>query len=249
MATEDEIPTPPYSLDLLSDLHAGVLPESVSARLWPRVRRDPDAMHVIEQLDAITMELSELGTDETVESPMPDAVASRMDAALAAASSGATSSDDNVIRFPRRRRAWAATAAVTAAAAAIAVVAAAVVLPAASTDNESSDTGSVALPSSTSEPAPELDFTGEPEPGRMMTLIGSRNLGPLDEAASLSDCLQANGIDESRPILGSGQVRVEGREGTAILLAGPHPPTITALVVGNECGAGNPDLISRNDIG
>lgn len=247
MATDNDVPTPPYSLDLLSDLHAGVLTESVSARLWPRVRQDPEAMRVIEQLDALTMELAELGRDETVETPIPDSVAARLDAALDTASSNA-SSDSTVVRFPRRYRPWATAALGTAAAAAVAVVAA-VVLPSVFTDNGPTGSRTVALPSSTSQQAPALDLDGEPEAGRMMSLLGSRDLGSLDSPAALSECLQANGIDESKPILGSGQVRVQGRTGTAILLPGPQPPMITALVVGNDCAAGNPDLISREDIG
>lgn len=237
MATEDHLPAPPYSLDVLSDLHAGALPESVCAQLWPRVRQDPEAMRVIDQLDALTMELAELGRDETVEKPIPDRVAAQLDAALTTASADA-SSNSNVVRFPRRYRTWATAAAGTAAAAAVAVVAA-VIIPSTSTDNESTGNQTVALPSSTSQQ----------EPGRMMTLLGSRDLGPLEEPAALSECLQANGIDASRPVLGSGQVRVQGRPGTAILLAGPHPPKITALVVGSDCSAGNPDLISRDVVG
>lgn len=259
MATEDDFSARPYSADLLSDLHAGVLSESDSARLWPEVRNDPEAMRVIDQLDALTMELFELGRDETGETPIPDSVAARIDTALTNASPTDASSDGtdaqplaedgNVIRLPRRRRAWVVTAAGTAAAAAVAVVAAAVFLPTATIDNEPTNEQTVALPSTTTEPTPVLDFAGEPDPGRMMTLIGSRNLGPLEEPSALSDCLQANGIDASRTVLGSGRVEVRGRVGTAILLAGPQPPQITALVVGNGCAADNPDTISRDDIG
>ena len=36
----EPLPEAPYSLDLLADLHAGVLSESVSERLWPLVRLD-----------------------------------------------------------------------------------------------------------------------------------------------------------------------------------------------------------------
>lgn len=244
----DDLPSPPYSADLLSDLHAGVLPEAVSTRLWPRVREDRDAMRIIQGLDAVQRRLSDLGDDHTVESPIPTHVASRIDAALLSASaSGSASADwdsDNVIRFPRRRRAWALTAAGAATAAAVAVVIAVVVIPKTPEREET-----IAQPSPTSEHTTDLDFTTEPEPGKMMTLVGSRNLGPLENPDTLADCLQANGIDRSKPVLGSGQVQVRGQSGTALLLAGPQPPQITALVVGNGCGAGSPDTISRDDIG
>ena len=43
---------PPLSLDVLADLHAGVLPDDVGARLWPRVRADPSAESMLTALDA-----------------------------------------------------------------------------------------------------------------------------------------------------------------------------------------------------
>ncbi|MFD4369301.1 hypothetical protein [Rhodococcus sp. NPDC058521] len=240
----DDLPSPPYSADLLSDLHAGVLPQAVSTRLWPRVREDREAMRIIQSLDAVERRLSDLGDDHTVESPIPTHVASRIDAALLSASTSADGDSGNVIRFPRRRRAWALTAAGAATAAAVAVVIAVMVIPKPPEHEET-----IAQPSSTSEHTIDLDFTAEPEPGKMMALVGSRNLGPLENPETLADCLQANGIDRSKPVLGSGQVQVRGQSGTALLLAGPQPPQITALVVGNGCGAGSPETISRDDIG
>lgn len=248
MDTEDAVPSPPYSADLLSDLHAGVLSESVSAQLWPRVRSDREAMRIIDGLDALQHTLAEHGRDHTVESPIPEHVASRIDAALASASAqpspSSDSEPDNVIRFPRRRRAWALTAAGAATAAAVAVVVAMVAIPGAPDQEET-----VAQPTSSAEQSTDLDFAADPEPGQMMTLVGSRDLGPFEQPDVLADCLQANGIDRSKPVLGSGQVKVRGRSGTALLLAGPQPPQITALVVGNGCGADSPDTISRDYIG
>ncbi|OOL27519.1 hypothetical protein GQ85_38210, partial [Rhodococcus rhodochrous] len=83
--TEDELPQPPYSADLLADLHAGVLDDDLAAGLWPAVRRDPDAMAVIAALDSVGRRLRALGAAEDVESPpIPPEVAARIDAALAA---------------------------------------------------------------------------------------------------------------------------------------------------------------------
>src|SRR5436305_14816461 len=70
---------PPWSVDVLADLHAGVLEQSVSDRLWPRVRDDPDARAVLDALDTTRTELARLPP-----LTMPPQVAARIDAALAA---------------------------------------------------------------------------------------------------------------------------------------------------------------------
>ncbi len=56
---EDEV-RPPYSAELLADLHAGALDEELAARLWPRVRRDPEAVAYLARLDATQARLSAL---------------------------------------------------------------------------------------------------------------------------------------------------------------------------------------------
>ncbi|MEE2031731.1 hypothetical protein [Rhodococcus chondri] len=80
---EDELLRPPYSADLLADLHAGALDDDLADRLWPRVRRDPDAMAVIASLDAVQSRLRSLG-DAAPTTPIPPEVAARIDTALAA---------------------------------------------------------------------------------------------------------------------------------------------------------------------
>ena len=46
------IPQPPYSADLLADLHADNVAPDVAAQLWPLVRKDPDAQAILATLDA-----------------------------------------------------------------------------------------------------------------------------------------------------------------------------------------------------
>src|SRR4051812_498492 len=70
---------PPWSIDLIADLHAGVLPPEVAAQLRPRVEADADAVEVLRALDATLEDLHSLPPI-----PMPDHVAARIDAALAA---------------------------------------------------------------------------------------------------------------------------------------------------------------------
>ena len=104
------LPEPPYSEDLLADLHAGVLPESVSDRLWPLVRSDPQAMAVIDALDRVTDQLGALGRDHSVSTPIPADIADRINRALAAERD--TPAEATVVPLARRRK-WAAAAAGT----------------------------------------------------------------------------------------------------------------------------------------
>ncbi len=70
---------PPWSVDLIADLHAGVLPPEVAAQLRPRVEADPESREILAALDATLADLHSLPVI-----PMPDHVAARIDAALAA---------------------------------------------------------------------------------------------------------------------------------------------------------------------
>ncbi len=81
----EPLPDAPYSVAFLADLHAGVLSESVSERLWPLVRQDESAMAVISALNGVSDRLAEVGRDHTVGEPMPPEVAERIDRSLAAA--------------------------------------------------------------------------------------------------------------------------------------------------------------------
>ncbi|WP_306363424.1 hypothetical protein [Nocardia sp. CC227C] len=78
MAT-DTVPQPPYSPELLADLHAGNMPDQLSRRLWPQVRRDPNAMRYLRSLDRVNGDLRALGRDERVVHPMPAEVTARLE--------------------------------------------------------------------------------------------------------------------------------------------------------------------------
>src|SRR5437870_2958347 len=73
---------PPWSVDVLADLHAGVLDEAQAAELWPLVNADPEARAILDALDATRADLASLA-DAPVQ-PMPAEFAARLDAALAA---------------------------------------------------------------------------------------------------------------------------------------------------------------------
>ncbi|MEY7971793.1 hypothetical protein AB8O38_07295 [Saccharomonospora xinjiangensis] len=79
---------PPWSVDVLADLHAGVLDEQQAAELWPLVNADPDARAIIEALESTTADLSGFASLDV--EPMPADVASRIDAALELERQGTT---------------------------------------------------------------------------------------------------------------------------------------------------------------
>ncbi|MFE0019931.1 hypothetical protein [Amycolatopsis sp. NPDC059021] len=90
---------PPWSVDVLADLHAGVLDEQTSADLWPRVNADADARAIIDALESTQSELAALATAPV--EPMPAEYAARIDAALAAESS-ARQAAQGPRRFPEQ---------------------------------------------------------------------------------------------------------------------------------------------------
>lgn len=73
------VPTPPFSTELLADLHGGALPADQSDRLWPAVRQDPEAMRYLSALDRVDDRLHDLGRDEHIAHPMPPEVADRLE--------------------------------------------------------------------------------------------------------------------------------------------------------------------------
>lgn len=231
--TEDELPQPPYSADLLADLHAGVLDDDVAARLWPAVRRDPDAMTVITALDSVGRRLRALGEAEDGGGPsIPPDVAARIDTALTADAAA------------RRRRRLAAAGIGTAAAAAVAIGFAVVARGADRPE----------IPASTAAPALVAPDTVAPDtdvldPATWRAMIGSSDTGPLSDREALRECLDANGIDESRLLLGSRTIRFDGREAVALVLGDPASPRLTALVVGTGCGASDPATLAVHGIG
>lgn len=73
------IPRPPWTTELLADLHAGNVPADLSAQLWTQVRRDPGAMRYLRSLDQVNLRLRDLGRDENIAHPMPVEVTSRLE--------------------------------------------------------------------------------------------------------------------------------------------------------------------------
>jgi hypothetical protein len=235
---------PPWSVDVLADLHAGALDSALSAQLWPRVNADPEARAVIEALDTVKVELGQLGAAPAP--PMPAHLAARFDAALRAelyrtataappTPPGAAPVVDlaEARRRRNRRTAW-GVGLLTAAAAAIAVTVA--VLPGQGT----SGNPVAAIPGSNSA-NPPLPV----DSGNLSAAIGGvnsqRDYGPLKDQQGLDKCLEANGIDPSSvQTLGVRQVMLDGKRGVFALLTTGRLGQFRVLIVEPTCGPGNP---------
>lgn len=237
---EDEIPRPPYSDDLLADLHAGVVDDELAERLWPLVRQDRDAMAVIDRLDAVQARLRTWGEVPAAE-PIPPDVAARLDSTLRGLERRGLEQRGKPRRDPRML-----AAAGIGAAAALAVVFALVFRGiGAADDTTGPPLASGTSPSQGTSPSGENALT----PASLRAIVGDVGLGPLTEGQRLRECLSANGFSPVSPILGSREIRVGDSDAVAILLGGPQAPQITALVVGTRCGADDPATIQVEILG
>jgi hypothetical protein len=222
---------PPWSVDVLADLHAGALDARQSAALWAQVNRDPGAQAVLAALDSVRRDLDTLG-DAPVE-PMPQHFAAQLDAALAAEMARSTPAarpqeaarpgvapvaDMAAARRRRNRRMGWAAGVLTAAAAAVAITF--VALPG------EQETGGVAEPGDQagtsqgqSENVPPLALTGNDLGPAISGLTGQKDYGSMDDEQGLRDCLSELGIDKPQ-VIGAREVTLDGTEGVAALLAG-----------------------------
>lgn len=233
---------PPWSVDLLADLHAGVLDDQLTAELWPRVNADPEARAVIEALDVVKVELGRIGAAPA--EPMPAHFAAQLDAALEAemfrsAPRQAAPPMAPVVNLAdaRRRRnrmmAWGAGV-LTAAAAAVAI--AVVALP------DSNKTGGSAVASD----RPPLTV----ETGNLSAAIGGVNnqfdYGPLKDQARLDECIKANGLDPVKAqTAGVRQVTLDGKPGVFVLLTTGQVGQFRMLIVEPTCGPGHPGTLAN----
>ncbi|MDV8065547.1 hypothetical protein R4P64_03420 [Rhodococcus sp. IEGM 1366] len=231
------VPAPPFSEDLLADLHGGVLDPETSATLWVLVDDDPDALAFVSKLDNVSHSLRTWDERIAPHEPMPPELAARIHSTLDSEwkqQQAQHDSDSNVISIARSRRRLLMGGA--AAAAAVAVVAVLIAV-------RPTEPNAVI----TAQPTPTV--SENPTPERFLTLIGSKDLGPLEDSLKLAGCLQANGFSQDEPLLGSGEVTVDGNPAVVLLLRGTQPRQITILAVGPECSADKPNTLSVNTIG
>ncbi|WP_277370630.1 hypothetical protein [Rhodococcus rhodochrous] len=221
---------PPYSAELLADLHAGALDEELAARLWPRVRRDPEAVAYLARLDATQERLSAL-RDAPPKESIPPEIAARIGAVLAEDRSDVRAVPSSIAR----RRRWAVAGAAVAAAVAVMLV---VVVRGTAFGNDDP----------TSIPVAAAEDEALFEPSTLRAMIGDTDPGLLGGADRLRECLDANGFAGRSPI-GSRAVRFAGDDAVLVLMSGPDAPALTALVVGTHCDADDPATIARKTIG
>lgn len=243
---------PPWSVDVLADLHAGVLPEHEAAELWPRVQADPGARAILDALQATTTDLARLN-DAPVE-PIPADVAARLDAAIAGevqragmtapaatpmpppASGQGQVVDLTAARRRRNQRIGWISGIVAVAAAAIAVVA--IVLP------NSGDTKGTPV----AAPAPSI---GAQQPGETAGLAlrsdqpqsaigplstGVKDYGPLGDAQRLAACLRSAGVAPTADPIGVRPGTLDGAPAVFALLKTGRLAEFRLVAVSPECG-------------
>ncbi|WNV91410.1 hypothetical protein [Umezawaea sp. Da 62-37] len=234
---------PPWSVDLLADLHAGVLDAETEAALRPRVESDPDALAVLEALDATLADLSSLPPI-----PMPRDVAERIDAAIAAEARGARPpvvSLNDARQRKNKRLGWGASVLVAAAAA---VGVALVVIPGGGGET----TNDAAPPPARSTPAPgqaaptavpPLAVTGQNFGPIVGDVLKAQNYGPLENQETLVGCLKGGNIPASKP-LGVSPIQLDDRAAVMAILpgGGPKPGAFRIVVLDPKtCGPDNPN--------
>lgn len=251
---------PPWSVDVLADLHAGVLDEQEAAALWPLVNADPEARAIIEALESTTSDLSSFAALDV--EPMPAEVAGRIDAALEQeraqafaqpVPAPAPAQGPNVVsleaaRARRKKRLGWGAGVLTAAAAAI--VAAVVVIP-----NTTNNTGP-----ELAEPTPTQSDeagAGSPPPAvssdNPVAAVGEisqlRDFGPLGNEQRLDACLAANGVDPAVQPVGFGPVTIDGREALMVLLTTGELGQLRMLALSPDCAPDNPGLLLDETVG
>lgn len=237
---------PPWPVDLLADLHAGVLEPQVAEQLWPRVRQDPDAVAVLDALDATRAELSGLSAATLI--PMPAHLAARLDAAIAVEAgtrfstqiaAGTPPRPAPIVDLARARRTrnqrlgWVAGALVAAAAVAVAVI--------------SIPRGTIGPGSA--QAAPAQLHSGHINGATLTAALGRTDYGPLTDPARRAGCLAANGQDPNQTPAGAMQVTLDGRPGVLMVLTTGQLARYRLLVVGPNCATGTPDRLAETDIG
>jgi hypothetical protein len=246
---------PPWSVDVLADLHAGVLDDARAAELWPLVNADPEARAILDALDATQADLASLANAPAP--PMPAEFAARLDAAIAAEAAAAFPSPRTApeqagpgnapvvdLAAARRRRnkrlGWAAGVLTAAAAAIVAVT---VAIP-----NTSQQTGTpnVAAPPPS---GPSVGSDGSGAQALVGKAVGVRDFGPLQNEDRLDACIAAAGLDPKVRPEGIRPVNVGGKAGVMIILTTGKLAQFRLVAFGADCGPGNPAVLFDKVVG
>jgi hypothetical protein len=247
---------PPWSVDVLADLHAGVLTDARAAELWPLVDADPEARAIMDALDATRADLATLA--DAPAPPMPAEFAARLDAALAAEAAAtfrpaeapaprpAGPGDAQVVDLAAARRqrtkrlGWAAGVLTAAAAAVVAVT---VAIPG---TTQQSGTPNVAAPAPS---GPTVGGDGSGAQALVGKAIGVRDFGPLGNEDRLDACITAAGLDAKVRPEGIRPVNVDGKAGVMIILTTGKLAQFRLVAFGADCGPGNPAVLFDKIVG
>lgn len=242
---------PPWSVDLLADLHAGALDPQTESELRPLVENDPEARAILAALDATLDDLRELRDAPPI--PVPREVADRIDAALAQearrvadeARPPAPVVDLAAARARRNRRLGLGAGVLVAAAAAIGI--AVLSLP-----KDTSAGNNVANPTTKGETpvtagaAPPPAVRGQNFGPVFGDVLKAQNYGPLENQDQLAGCLAGAGITAGRP-LGVSPITLDDKPAVMAILPGGAPGAYRIVVVDPEtCGPDNPDGVLAN---
>jgi hypothetical protein len=254
---------PPWSVDLLADLQAGVLDPQQAAELRQRADADPEAREILAALEATEADLREFALAPAP--PMPAHFAARLDAAIAAESQaraqamvpqqarppqreaqftgqpgGQPAPVTNLAEARKRRnRKMGIGVGIFAAAAAAAGIAFAV-LPG------NGGTGGIAIPTGDAPPAQgPLNFKSEELGKEQLEAARNQNdYGPFSDQQKRSACFEANNVSATADPIGGKQVTVDGKPGTLFVLTS-GAGQFRLLAVGPDCGPGNPSTLAN----
>ncbi|HET6704938.1 hypothetical protein [Amycolatopsis sp.] len=247
---------PPWSVDVLADLHAGVLDDTQAAELWPLVNADPEARAILDALDATQADLASLAAAPAP--PMPAEFAARLDAALAAEAAAAFPAAPSAPAAPRptgagnapvvdlaaarrrrnKRLGWAAGVLTAAAAAIVAVT---IAIP-----NTAQQTGT---PNVAAPTGPSVGSDGAGAQALVGKAIGVRDFGPLQSEDRLDACIAAAGLDPKVRPEGIRPVNVGGKAGVMIILTTGKLAQFRLVAFGADCGPGNPAVLFDKVVG
>ncbi len=242
---------PPWSVDLLADLHAGVLDPRSEAELRAVVANDPEAQDVLAALDATLDDLHNLPPI-----PMPRHVADRIDAAIAQEAQPKAPVIDLAAKRRKKQLGW-GTGLLAAAAVAVGVV-----VVSTQGNNAAPPGNNVAQPPDTTN-SPVTNAPGATNPGATKPLavkgndfgpvfgdvLKAQNYGPLENQDKLAGCLKGANIVSSKP-LGVSPITLDGRDAVMAILPGGKPGAFQIVVLDPEtCGPDNPNgVLARSDI-
>lgn len=247
---------PSVPVDVIADLHAGVLPDDEARLVRAQVEADPASRRVLAALDATVDDLR--GARVEPREP-PPAVAAAIDATLRSLREGDLpprsavhpADDPRVVALDSARDARRRRGLLIAAAVAVVVAVASGVIAISTASRPSSDTVR-ADPSTAASGGPSASSSATASTVSLLSVVGRTDpaLGsPDDPTSRLRGCLAANGVPQSTGVVGSGSVVVDGRSQLVVLLTTGVAGRFDALVVGPDCSAGRPQTVSRQVIG